>query len=257
MAVSLTVEDHVGVIRLNRPPVNSYDFQFNQELGAAIDEARMSDDVRVIVVASDLPKFFSAGADVNVFKNTSLTYQRGFVAHANETFSKLERTHKLCIAAIGGHCLGGGYEIALCCDLRFAGDGDFKIGLPEANLGLLPGTGGTQRLPRLIGRSKALELMVTGTTVGPKEALELGLVDKVFPQDELMAKTLEFARRVATGPFLAVGAIKLAVAQGQDESLEGGLALEHAWLNELFRTEDAREGVAALIEKRKPTFTGR
>jgi enoyl-CoA hydratase/carnithine racemase len=257
LAVSLTVEGNVGLIRLNRPPVNSYDFQFNQELGAAIDEARMSEDARVIVLASELPKFFSAGADVNVFRSNTPTYQRGFVAHANETFSKLERTHKLCIAAINGHCLGGGYEIALCCDLRFAGDGEFKVGLPEANLGLLPGTGGTQRLPRLIGRSKALELMVTGASVSPKEALELGLVDKLFPPDELMDRTLEFARKVAEGPYLAGGAIKLSVVQGTDESLEGGLAIEHAWLNELFRTEDAQEGMAALFEKRKASFKGR
>lgn len=256
MAVTLSVENHIGLIRLNRPPVNSYDFQFNQELGAAIDEARMSDEVRVIVVASELPRFFSAGADVNVFKNHSLTYQRGFVAHANETFSKLERTHKLCIAAINGHCLGGGYEIALCCDLRFAGEGEYTIGLPEVNLGLLPGTGGTQRLPRLIGRSKALELMVTGARLTPREALQLGMVDKLFPPQELMDRTLEFARQVAEGPFLAAGAIKLSVVQGTDESLEGGLALEHAWLNELFRSEDAREGIAALVEKRKANFRG-
>lgn len=257
MAVSLSVEDYVGVIRLNRPPVNSYDFQFNQELGAAIDQARMDDAVRAIVVASDVPRFFSAGADVNVFKSASLSYRRGFVVHANETFSKLERTHKLCLAAIGGHCLGGGYELALCCDLRFAGDADFKLGLPEVSLGLLPGTGGTQRLPRLIGRARALELMATGATVGPQQALELGLVDRVFPQAELMERTLAFARQIAQGPALASGAIKLAVAQGLDQSLEGGLALEHAWLNELLLTDDAREGVAALLEKRKPSFAGR
>lgn len=257
MAVTLSREGPVGVIHFNRPPANSYDHQFNREFSDAIDEARMAEDVRVILVASDLPKFFCAGADVNVFKDNSLSYQRGFVAHANETFSKLERTAKISIAVMGGHCLGGGYEIALCCDLRFTGDGEFQIGLPEVSLGLLPGTGGTQRLPRLIGKSRALELMATGGRVGPQRALEIGMVDKVFPQAELMDRSLEFANQLAQGPFHAAGVIKLTVSQGFDKSLEAGLALEHAYLNELFRTEDAREGVASLVEKRKPNFTGR
>src|SRR6266851_6251071 len=170
MAVRLERQDAVGHIILDRPPANSYDKSFMDELDAAIESARGDDTVRAIVVRSASEKFFSAGADVSVFAKSDLDTQNAFVVCANEAMGKFESTPKIVVAAINGHCLGGGLEIALCCDFRIAAEGGYKIGLPEVTLGLLPGTGGTQRLPRLIGRQRALEMMLRGTTLSPQAA---------------------------------------------------------------------------------------
>ena len=169
--VRLEIQDAVGHIVLDRPPANSYDKAFLDDLSAAIDEARFNSAAKAIVVRSASEKFFCAGADVKMFASTDSEYQFAFVIHANEIMSKFERTPKIVVCAINGHCLGGGLEIALCADIRIAAEGTYNIGLPEVTLGVLPGTGGTQRLPRLIGRQKALELMIRGnavpTTVSP------------------------------------------------------------------------------------------
>src|SRR5881409_4134025 len=214
MAVRLEKQDAIGHIILDRPPANSYDREFMEELDAAIEAARSDDGIKAIVVRSASEKFFSAGADVSVFAKSELDTQNAFVVCANEAMSKFESTPKVVIAAINGHCLGGGLEIALCCDFRVAADGGYKIGLPEVTLGLLPGTGGTQRLPRLIGRGRALELMTTGRTVTPDEAERLGMVDDVVPPGELLDRATERARAYATGPTFAIGRIKLATVQG-------------------------------------------
>jgi enoyl-CoA hydratase/carnithine racemase len=194
MAVRLEKQDAIGHIVLDRPPANSYDGTFVEELDAAIEAARDDDGVKAIVVRSASEKFFSAGADVSVFAMSDLDTQKAFVARANDAMSKLERTEKVVIAAINGHCLGGGLEIALCCDFRIAAEGGYKIGLPEVTLGLLPGTGGTQRLPRLIGRQKALELMLLGVTLSPQAAKDAGIVDELVPAAELLSRALERAR---------------------------------------------------------------
>src|SRR5713101_3810063 len=170
MAVRLEKQDAIGHIVLDRPPANSYDRAFLDELDASIQSAKTDAAIKAIVVRSASEKFFSAGADVAVFAKSDLDVQNAFVLCANEAMSKFESTPKVVIAAINGHCLGGGLEIALCCDFRIAAEGTYKIGLPEVSLGLLPGTGGTQRLPRLIGRQKALGLMLRGTTLSPLEA---------------------------------------------------------------------------------------
>jgi enoyl-CoA hydratase/carnithine racemase len=170
---------------------------------------------------------------------------------------KLESTPKVVVAAINGHCLGGGLEMALCCDFRVAAEGSYRIGLPEVTLGLLPGTGGTQRLPRLIGRQKALDLMLTGRTLVPGEALTAGVVDAVVPAAELLDKALALLRPYATGPTFAIGRIKQAAVQGFGMTLAEGLKLERQLLIELFRSEDAKEGVTAFVEKRKPTYKGK
>src|SRR5881409_2670238 len=188
MAVRLEKQDSIGHIVLDRPPDNSYDRAFMEELDAAIDEARRDDGVKAILVRSALERFFSAGADVSVFAKSDMDAQNAFVVCANEAIAKLESAPKVVVAAIGGHCLGGGLEIALCCDFRVAAEGSYKIGLPEVTLGLLPGTGGTQRLPRLIGRQRALELMLKGTTLSPQEAKNAGIVDEVVPPGELLAR---------------------------------------------------------------------
>lgn len=256
MAVRLEKQDGIGHIILDRPPANSYDRAFMEDLDTVIEDARMDDEVKAIVVRSASEKFFSAGADVSVFAKSQLDEQNAFVVCANEAMSKLEGTAKVVIAAINGHCLGGGLEIALCCDFRIAAEGSYKIGLPEVTLGLLPGTGGTQRLPRLIGRQRALELMLRGTTLSPQEAKDAGIVDELVPAAELQARVVERARSYAQGPSLAVGMIKLATVQGYGRSLEQGLAIEREALLRLFKSDDAREGVKAFVEKRKPEYKG-
>lgn len=257
MAVRLEKQDAIGHIVLDRPPANSYDRAFMEELDAAIEAARTDDAIKAIVVRSASEKFFSAGADVSVFAKSDFDTQNAFVVCANEAMGKFESTPKVVIAAINGHCLGGGFEIALCCDFRIAAEGTYKIGLPEVSLGLLPGTGGTQRLPRLVGKQKALELMLTGRTLTPGEAKDAGLVDEVVPAAELQTRAVERARSYAEGPSYAKGQIKLAAVQGLGKSLAEGLAIEREALIRLFKSEDAREGVRAFVEKRKPEYKGR
>jgi enoyl-CoA hydratase/carnithine racemase len=256
MAVRLEKQDSIGHIVLDRPPANSYDKAFMDELEAVIDDAGRDDAVKAIVLRSASEKFFSAGADVSVFAKSGLDEQTAFVARANEAMSKFESTPKVVVAAINGHCLGGGLEMALCCDFRVAAEGTYRIGLPEVTLGLLPGTGGTQRLPRLIGRQKALDLMLRGTTMPPQDALAAGIVDQVVPAAELVDKASERARAYATGPTFAIGRIKKAVVQGFGMRLDEGLKLERQLLIELFKSDDAKEGVTAFVEKRKPNYKG-
>jgi len=257
MAVRLETQDAIGHIVLDRPPANSYDRAFMEELGAAIESARSADAIKAIVVRSASEKFFSAGADVSVFAKSDLDTQNAFVVCANDAMGKFESMPKVVIAAINGHCLGGGLEIALCCDFRIAAEGTYKIGLPEVSLGLLPGTGGTQRLPRLIGRQKALGMMLRGTTLSPLEAREAGIVDELVPAADLQGRALALAQEFAAGPSYARGQIKLAAVQGYGASLQDGLAIERAALIRLLGSEDAREGVRAFVEKRKPDYKGR
>jgi enoyl-CoA hydratase/carnithine racemase len=255
--VSLTRAGALGTITLNRPPANSYNLAFVQDLAAAIEQARTDDNIRVVIVKSGLEKFFSAGADVKAFSENSHETNMQMINAEHAALEQIEQTPKIFIALVGGHCLGGGLEIALACDLRFGGAGDFKVGLPEVTLGLLPGNGGTQRLPRLIGKSKALDLMVTGRTLGPQEASALGIFDRLFPTNELEQQTTAYAQALANGAAFAVGSIKQAVNQGIQMSLHEGLAHERAVTAKLFRSEDAREGIAAFVEKRKPTYKGK
>ena len=256
MAVRFEKQESIGHVVLDRPPANSYDKAFMDELDAAIEEARRDDGVKAILLRSANEKFFSAGADVSVFAKSGLDEQNAFVTRANEAMNKFESTPKVVVAAINGHCLGGGLEMALCCDFRLAAEGSYRIGLPEVTLGLLPGTGGTQRLPRLIGRQKALDLMLRGTTLAPQDALAAGIVDEVVPAGELLDKALARTRTYAAGPTFAIGRIKKAVVQGFGMRLDEGLKVERQLLTELFKTEDAREGVTAFVEKRKPNYKG-
>lgn len=250
--------DGVALIHLNRPPANSYNRAFLDELNAAVDEVRWDDAVHGAVLVSDLaPRFFSAGADVNNFKISTQQQRVMTVLHAQEILLKIERTPKVFIAALSGHALGGGFEIALACDFRFAAEGEYRIGLPEVTLGLLPGNGGTQRLSRLIGRTRALDMMITGQQVAAARALELGMVDRVFAADRLVEEAVDYLAKLAKGPTLAIGNIKIATRLGADLPLEGALALEREAVWRLFMSEDAAEGLAAFSEKRPPQWTGR
>ena len=210
----------------------------------------------MIVLTSGLPGFFSAGADIEMLKRSQPDYKAMFCLHCQETLDKFAKTPKVVIAAINGHCVGGGLEIALSCDLRVMAAGSGKIGLPEVTLGVLPGTGGTQRLPRLIGTSRALDLMITGRLLAPEEALSIGLVNYVWPKETFTQELHNYTAALAHGPSRAVSLIKRSVMEGVEMPLTAGLALERELQNRLFVTDDAKEGIAAFIEKRKPTFKG-
>lgn len=260
--VDYAVSEGVATISLNDPPMNAYTHEMMKDLDAAILEARFDNDVHVIVVTGHGEKFFCAGANIRMLSEVDETYKYYFCLHANETISRLEQTPKLVIAALNGHCVGGGLEIALACDLRIARAGAGKIGLPEVNLGVLPGTGGTQRLTRLVGKAKAIQMMVEGTTYEMDRAEEMGLVNYVWEAEDresFLARVQEYAREFTppNKPAFAVGRIKRAVQTGGEIPLEYGLALERELQAELFGSEDAREGLAAYIGKRKAQFSAR
>jgi enoyl-CoA hydratase/carnithine racemase len=256
MAVSYSSEDSIGFITLDKPPANSYDRGFVEELGEAITAAADDAGARAVVVRSSSPKFFSAGADVKAFAENEADANIEMITRAHEILASIAATPKMFIALIQGHALGGGLEIALACDLRFGARGSYKLGTPEVTLGLLPGNGGTQRLPRLIGKSKALDLMVTGRRLTPGEAHAFGVLDRLFAAGEAEERTLEYVQGLAGGAVEAVGAIKLAVHSGLDLPLEDGLARERELLAGLFRSDDAQEGLTAFVEKREPVFQG-
>ncbi|MFI4987435.1 MAG: enoyl-CoA hydratase/isomerase family protein [Alphaproteobacteria bacterium] len=257
MAIKFTLDQGVGVVALDNPPANAYDMAVLRELAAVLQQVREDAAVRLVVIKSDLPRFFCAGADISTLKVADKAAFANFVLAAHETVDMIARTPKLFIAAIAGHCIGGGLELALACDFRLASAGKYRLGLAEVNLGLSPGMGGTQRLPRLIAKSKALHLMVSGETVTPEEALALGIVDRVLPEETFWDDVMAYARKLAAGPTLAQGYIKLSVNLGLEASLAEGLAIERAHQNHIFASEDSAEGVKAFLEKRPPAFRGR
>lgn len=257
MAVRLETEGPVGVIVLDRPPANSYDYTFLRELGTAVDEARWQDGVRAVVVASANERFFSAGADVGAFQTGSPNQRAMTALLAHEVFRKLEHTPMVFVAAIAGHALGGGLELALACDLRFAARGPYRLGLPEVNLGLFPGSGGTQRLPRLVGLARGLDMIVNARQISPEEAHQLGLVDQLYEDAEsCRAGAIEYCRRLAEGPSEAIGRAKVAVSLGYAAPLDLGLAIEREAIARVFVSEDAATGIRAFLEKEKPQFRG-
>jgi enoyl-CoA hydratase/carnithine racemase len=254
MAVSYHAEEAVGLIGLDKPPANSYDKAFMEELADAIVAAADDETAKVVIVRSSSPKFFSAGADVKAFAQQGADESMEMIELAHRGLGRIAAIPKVFIAQVQGHALGGGLEIALACDLRFGARGTYKLGTPEVTLGLLPGNGGTQRLPRLVGTSKALDLMVTGRRISPGAAHALGILDRLFPADRTEAMTLEYAHGLAGGAVEAIGAIKLAVHDGIGMSLDDGLARERELIDGLFRSGDAREGLTAFVEKREPVF---
>src|SRR3984893_12296599 len=260
--VQYQVTDGVAVLTLSDPPANTYSYEMMQELDRAILTARMDESVQVMVITGSGEKFFCAGANIQMLGNVTPEFKYYFCLHANETLSRLEQTPKLVIAAINGHCVGGGLEIALAADLRIARKGAGKMGLPEVTLGVLPGTGGTQRLVRVVGKSKAIELMATGELFDFERGLELGLLNQIFTAEtgeQFSQQVIDYARQF-TSPNKAahaVGRIKRSVQSGAEIPFEYALALERELQQQLFQSEDAKEGIDAYVGKRKAEFKGR
>lgn len=254
--------DGVALLTLNDPPANTYTYEMMQELDRAILAARMDEGVHVIVITGGGEKFFSAGANIKMLSEMTPTFKYFFCLHANETLSRLEQTPKLVIAALNGHTVGGGLEIAMAADLRIARKGAGKMGLPEITLGVLPGTGGTQRLVRIVGKSRAIELMTTGELFDFERGLELGLINHIYEAEageQFMAEVMDYARQFTLPgkAARAVGRIKRSVQSGAEIPFEYALALERELQQQLFQSEDAREGLDAYVEKRKPQFKGK
>jgi len=254
--INYRTDSGVAVIELNDPPANTYTYEMNRQLDEAILKARMDNDVYVLVLTGTGDKFFSAGANIKMLASVDPTFKYFFCLHANETLLRLEHTPKLVIAALNGHTVGGGLEIAMSADIRIARRDAGKIGLPEVNLGVLPGTGGTQRLSRLVGKSKAIELMVTGNTFSFEEALELGIINDIYEREGFMENIMEYARQFCppNKAAKAVGRIKRAVQTGWEIPMESALAVERENQQLLFQSEDAKEGLAAYVEKRPAEF---
>jgi enoyl-CoA hydratase/carnithine racemase len=257
--VHYEVEDGVAYLTLDDPPANTYTYEMMRQLDDSILRARFDADVHVIVLRGMGQKFFCAGANISMLQGAEPRFKYFFCLHANETLNRLEQTPKLVIAALNGHTVGGGLEIAMAADLRIAKRDSGKTGLPEVSLGVLPGTGGTQRLARLIGKSRAIELMATGDLITFERAEELGIVNRIFDADGFGEAVHEFARGFCppARAAKAVGRIKRAVQSGAEVPFESGLAIERELQQQLFESADAREGLDAYVGKRKAEFAGR
>jgi len=257
--VNYRSEGGVAVLELSDPPANTYSYEMMLQLDEGILRARFDESVHVLLLRGAGEKFFCAGADIRRLTEVTPRFKYYFCLHANETLNRLEQTPKLVIAALNGHTVGGGLEVALAADLRIARKGGGKIGLPEVALGVLPGTGGTQRLARLLGKSRALELMVTGKTFTFEEAAQIGLVNQILEADDFQTSALAYAREFCPPrkAALAVGAIKRAVQSGMEASFSEALSLERELQQQLFTSEDAVEGLSAYVEKRSADFKAR
>ena len=260
--VNYEVQDKVAILTLDDPPANTYTHEMMRQLDEGIVKARFDKGVEVIVITAAGDKFFCAGANIQMLSEADPHFKYCFCLHANETLNRLEHTPKLVIGALNGHTVGGGLEIAMATDIRIARKDAGKVGLPEVSLGVLPGTGGTQRLVRIVGKAKAIELMTTAETFGFDKAMDLGLVNDVIEAedgDDFRAKAIEYAKQFTTPgkATLAVGLIKRSVQTGAEMPFELALALERELQAQLFASSDAKEGLNAYIEKRTPEFEGR
>jgi enoyl-CoA hydratase len=254
--VNYTTTGGVAVIELTNPPANTYSYEMMRQLDEAILRARFDDDVHVLLIRGAGEKFFCAGADIAMLNAVTPGFKYYFCLHANETLTRLEQTPKLVIAALNGHTVGGGLEIALACDIRIAKRNAGKVGLPEVTLGVLPGTGGTQRMARALPKNKAIELMTEGKLLSFEEALDLGLINYIYEPEGYWEKVMEYAQSFCppNKASKTVGRIKRAVQSGPEEALSEGLALERELQQLCFQSEDAKEGIAAYNEKRKASF---
>jgi enoyl-CoA hydratase/carnithine racemase len=249
----------IAIFELNCPPANTYTYEMMRQLDESILDARMDDDIHVFVLRGSGDRFFCAGADIEMLTEAQPKFKYYFCLHANETLNRLEHTPKLVIAALNGHTVGGGLEIAMAADIRIAKKDAGKIGLPEVSLGVLPGTGGTQRLARLVGKARAIEIMASGRLMTFEEAKEYGLVNYIYEGDNFFDQVMDYARQFLppNKASKAVGHIKRAVQSGLEAGFTEGLAMERELQQQLFQSEDAGEGLKAYVEKRKPEFKGR
>jgi enoyl-CoA hydratase/carnithine racemase len=256
--VNYEVRDGVAYLVLNDPPANTYTHEMMRELDGAVLKARFDKEVHVIVLTGLGEKFFCAGANINMLQQSDPYFKYYFCLHANETLNRLEHTPKLVIAALNGHTVGGGLEIAMAADLRIAKKDAGRVGLPEVNLGVLPGTGGTQRLARLVGKTRAIELMVTGKLLTFEEAQDMNVVNMVLEGDDFADQIHEYAKQFCppNKAAKAVGRIKRSVQSGAEVPFESGLSIERELQQQLFQSPDAREGLDAYVEKRRAEFTG-
>ena len=254
--VSLEITDNIGTIRLNRPPVNALNDQVTEELAAAA-RAAAADEVRAVVIYGG-EKVFAGGADIKVMAEAGYAEMAVRSGRLHEAMNALAGLGKPVVAAITGYALGGGLEVALAADFRVAGE-KARLGQPEILLGVIPGAGGTQRLPRLIGPAKAKDLVFSGRMVGAAEALQLGLVDQVVPDSDVYSAAVDMVKRYAAGPALALRAAKQAIDAGLGVDLATGLEIERVQFAALFGTEDQRAGMRSFLENGpgKATFTGR
>lgn len=256
--VKYNAHNGIALLELHNPPVNGYSFEMFKQLDQAIIKARFDKGVHVIILTGAGEKFFCAGADIDMLKSAEPNFKYNFCLHANETLLRLEHTPKLVIAAINGHCVGGGLEIAMAADIRIAKAGCGKLGLPEVALGVLAGTGGTQRLGRILGKSKAIELMISGETFDEEKALDLGVINDIYDEKDFMKQINTYAEQFCppNKAAMAVGHIKRSVQSGVDLPLESGLALERELQQKLFTSADAKEGIKSFLAKKKPEFKG-
>lgn len=258
-SVHYTRDDGVALIELDNPPANVFDYDVIWDFDQAILRARLDEEVHVVLIAAAGERFFSAGADIKMLESVDLRTFYSFVLFASETLHRLELTPQLTIAALNGHAVGGGLEIALSCDLRIAREGTGRVGFPETKLGLIPGLGGGQRLSRVIGKPLAMELMARGQNVSFERAVEIGLVNEILPDEDFRERALDYALQFTPphGPSKTLGRIKRSVQLGTEIPLEAALALDAELQQELFQSEDAREGITAFNAKREPHFVGR
>ena len=257
--VGYEAQGGVAVLTLDDPPANTYTYEMMRRLDDAILQARFDESIHVIVLRGQGEKFFCAGANIKMLQEVDPYFKYYFCLHANETLNRLEQTPKLTIAALNGHTVGGGLEVAMACDLRVAARDAGKIGMPEVALGVLPGTGGTQRLTRLVGKPRAIQLMAEGKNMSFDEARDLGIVQEIYEKEGFFERVMEYAGTFCppNKAAMSVGRIKRAVQAGSEMSFEGGLSLERELQQQLFQSEDAKEGMRAYLEKRPPSFRGR
>ncbi len=249
--ITVTTKDFVSTITLNRPPANSINLGIREELNDAVIELEQSKETRAVIITGTGHMAFSVGMDVTDIANI----RKG--PNGNEIFSRIERLTKPVIASINGHALGGGCELTLACHFRFMSDSaKATIGCPELNLGITPGWGGIQRLPRILGRSRALDMILFSKRLLPQEALAIGLVDRVFPRAELMNETMTFALALAKRPPLSVSAVLNGMSVGLEKGIEEGIRVDRAWAEKIAQSNDAKEGFAAFLAKREPLFRG-
>jgi len=254
--VSYVIEEGIAVVTINHPPANALDNKTTYELNEVFEELAKDEDVKAVILTGAGEKIFVAGADISLFPQMGQKEGERFSQELQGVFDKIEGLEKVVICAVNGMALGGGCELAMACDIRIASE-SAKFGQPEVNLGVIPGAGGTQRLPRLVSKGKAKELIFTGDMITASEAKEIGLVDRVAPKGEAVSEAKNMAKKIMEKCPIAIKYAKKAIDEGVNMTLNEGLKLESKLFGELFTTEDQKEGAKAFLEKRKAQFKGR